>query len=78
MAHLAEDQCRLTAEESFFPSGKEMVKIGEHSVQLIGVGIPEAKQRHLTRNAQQDGQATGLQAIQTPEGKGDDKSLNTS
>ena len=37
---LREEQRRLTAKDSLFPTSKNMVKVGQHTVQFVGVGVP--------------------------------------
>ena len=64
-----EQECRLTAKEFLFPTGKEMVEIGEMAVELVGVGVPPGEQCQLTKYAGKEGETAGHHPIDTPQGQ---------
>ena len=73
---LREQQRRLTTEKPLFPRGKHMVEIGEHTVELVGVGIPPGEQRHLCQYAAQAGETAGQHTIHCPQGGGHEHNLH--
>lgn len=69
---LAEQQGRLAAEHVLLPLGKHVVEVGQHAVDLVGVGIPPAQQRHLHHHACQSCKPARQHAVDAPQCHRDD------
>ena len=67
---LREEQGRLAVEKLLLIACEEMVEVGEHPVELIGVGIPPGKQGHLGNDAAEVGEPAGQHPVDSPHGNG--------
>ena len=63
------DEGGLKAKDMLLPGGENMVEIGEHAVELVGVGIPPREQCHLRCDAGKPCDAAGPHPIDKPQGK---------
>ena len=71
-AFLGKQQGRLTTEKLLFPTGKHMVEIGQHAVDLVGIRIPPRQQGHLHDDTQETSHTAGQHAIDSPHEQGGD------
>ena len=65
---LAEEQCRLTAEECLLHLGEVVVEVGQYAVQFVGVRIPPRQHGQLQCHATEHRQTAGHQPVDAPQG----------
>ena len=65
---LGKHQRGLETKQRLLPLGKDVVEVGQHAVELIGIGIPPCQQRHLSHNSGKHSGTAGHDAIDCPQG----------
>ena len=66
---LREKQRGLTAEDGLLGGGEQVVEVGQHPVQLVGVGIPPRQEHHLHHDAYEHKQSAGVPSVDEPGGQ---------